>query len=80
MRCDVDQRSRKWKKRMMSPRIRCTCNGVDITRRCQVADTREGWARCLRLNDAGHPFVDPKTQGVAKEELRGSVRVWWERP
>jgi hypothetical protein len=80
MRLRVHRCSRRWKKRLLSPLIRCTVNGDDVTARCYEADTRDGWARCFRHNAEGTPFIMPGTDRIAREELRGRVRVWWSRP
>lgn len=62
--------------------VRVTVDGVDITKRCQAADDREGWAICYRLNAAGRPFVQAQlgpTQArieLAREILVGEVQFW----
>lgn len=62
--------------------VRATVDGADITRRCQAADDREGWALCYRLNAAGRPYIDARIGPtsarleLARELIVGEVRFW----
>lgn len=55
--------------------VRVTLNGVDVTNRCQEADTREGWVRLMVLNERGRPQLDINRGEIVRERLHGRVRI-----
>lgn len=53
---------------------RAFLNDVEVTRECQIADTRIGRVLLLKRNEQGRCYVD-ETGHIAKEWRHGRVRV-----
>jgi hypothetical protein len=56
--------------------IRCVfVDGVDVTKRCFYIDTDAGEAHCFKTDGNNKFYIDPETDGAAKEILHGKVEV-----
>jgi hypothetical protein len=63
---------REQKKAMRS---RAFLNGVEVTRRCQIADSTVGRVLLFDLDENGRPFLDPVTREVARRWHHGRVEI-----
>lgn len=71
MRLSVFSRSKRITK--LCRRTRVLLNDEDVTDRCQMLDTREGWVLLLKKDAAGGYTI--KNDSVVKERLHGKVRI-----
>lgn len=55
-------------------RVRVFLNDREVTRDCQVADTREGWVLLLARSEKGRPVFDIG-RGVLRIRRHGRVRI-----
>lgn len=68
--------SRKDKKRFIGKGWTVFLNGVDVTRRCQAFDEKEGRVLLLDLGTDGRPFYSHILGGVSRRWHRGRVRAF----
>lgn len=65
--------NRRNKKRCRHARV--FLNDREVTRDCQVADTREGWVLLLARSEKGRPIFDIGRDEVLRIRRHGRVRI-----
>jgi len=60
-------------------RARVFLNDVEVTRDCQIADTREGWVLVFARSAKGRPIFDQGRGEVLRLRKHGRVRIEFRR-
>lgn len=59
---------------------RVILDGVDVSRDCQAADDRRGWAVCFQRNEHGAFIMTPDHTEIARDVRIGHVEIFIKAP